>query len=246
MNLLRTRLGALGLLLAAAAMALTGCAPLADPPPARTPPGQPAAVAPVGLEAFVGVVSRLRPVANQVCRERSPHLDCNFIVLVDDRPGQPPNAFHTRDEAGRPIIGFTEALLRDLRSADEVALIFGHEAGHHIADHLPRLQQAAFTGALIGGLVASVTGVDQATARQLVDFSATVGSRRYSRAFELEADTLGALIAYRGGFDPMRGADLFRRIPDPGNRFLATHPPNAERLRAVERAVARIEAGQPI
>ncbi len=246
MSTLRSRLGALALLLGAAAMALTGCAPLAAPQPARPAAVQPTAAAPVGLETFAGVVSRLRPVANQVCRERSPNLDCNFIVLIDDRPGQPPNAFHTRDEAGRPIIGFTEALIRDLRSADEVALVFGHEAAHHIADHLPRLQRAAFTGALIGGLVASVTGVDQVTARQLVDFSATVGSRRYSQAFELEADALGALIAHRGGFDPLRGADLFRRIPDPGNRFLATHPPNAERLRVIERTVARIQAGRPI
>jgi predicted Zn-dependent protease len=173
-------------------------------------------------------------------------LDCNFIVLLDDRPGQPPNAFHTRDEQGRPVIAFTVALLRDMRSADEIALIFGHEAAHHIADHLPRIQQQAMTGALLGGLVAALSGVDQLTAQRLVNASATVGARRYAKPFELEADRLGAVIAARGGYDPLAGAQIFRRIPDPGNQFLGTHPPNTERLAEIERAVAAMRAGQPI
>lgn len=232
-------------LLTAAAMALVACAPMAVAPPLQ--PGAAAVSrAPVGMAVFADVVARMRPAATEVCREQSPHLECTFIVLIDDRPGLPPNAFHTRDAAGRPIIGFTEALIDDLRSADEVALVFGHEAAHHIADHIPRIRRELLTGALIGGLLASVTRVDQTTAQQLMDISATIRSRRYSQAFELEADALGALIAHRAGFDPRRGADLFRRIPDPGNRFLATHPPNAQRLRTVERTIARLEASQPL
>ncbi len=195
---------------------------------------------------FAAVTARMRPVATQICRERSPHLDCNFLVVLDDRPGQPPNAFHSRDETGRPIIAFTEALIDDLQSHDEIALIFGHEAAHHIADHIPRLQREAMTGALIGGLVAAISGVDQQTAQRLVNASATIGARRYSKRFELEADRIGALIAARAGYDPLRGAELFRRIPDPGNQFLGTHPPNAERLREVQRAVAAMNSGQPI
>lgn len=213
-------------------------------------PGAQAVTAPGSAGAtradFGAVVARMRPVATQVCRERSPHLDCNFIVILDDRPGLAPNAFHTRDERGRPIIAFTESLIDELRSHDEIALIFGHEAAHHIADHIPRMQQQAMTGALLGGIVASLSGVDQQTAQRLVNASATVGARRYARPFELEADRIGAVIAARAGYDPLAGAQIFRRIPDPGNQFLGTHPPNAERLREVERAVAAIAAGQPI
>lgn len=249
MSVLLSRIPGFASLLLVAAVALAACAPMAVAPTPRPAPvavmGAPAGM-PLGLPELAEVVARMRPVASQVCRERSPQLDCNFIVVVDDRPGQPPNAFHTRDEAGRPIIGFTEALIRDMRSTDEIALVFGHEAAHHIADHLPRIQREAFTGALIGGVLASITRVDQATAQQIVDISATLRSRRYSQAFELEADRLGALIAYRAGYDPLRGADLFRRIPDPGNRFLATHPPNADRLREIERTMARINADQPV
>ncbi len=215
------------------------------PPQVQAPPPRAEGTASTRAD-FNAVVARMRPVASQVCRERSPHLNCTFTVILDDRPNQPPNAFHTRDEQGRPIIAFTESLIRDLRSRDEIALIFGHEAAHHIADHIPRIQREAQTGAILGGIAAALLGADQGTTQQIVRTSAAVGARRYSKPFELEADRIGALIAERGGFDALRGAQIFRRIPDPGNQFLGTHPPNAERLREVERAVARIRAGQPI
>lgn len=224
---------------------LAGCmlAPIAPPGPQATAPRADVSVA---RAEFAAVVRRMQPVATEVCRERSPHLRCDFIVILDDRPGEPPNAFHTRDRDGSPIIAFTEALIRDLRSRDEIALIFGHEAAHHIADHLPRMQREAQTGALLGGVAAALLGADDRTARQIINAGATVGARRYAKPFELEADRIGALIAARAGYDPLAGAEIFRRIPDPGNQFLGTHPPNAERLREVERAVARIRAGQPV
>jgi len=229
-------------------LSLTACVVAActlAPAPMLAPSQQPTTQSSTRAD-FNAVVQRMRPVATQVCRERNPRLDCNFRVVLDERPDQPPNAFHTREENGRPIIAFTIALIDDLRSHDEIALIFGHEAAHHIADHLPRIQEQAMTGALLGGLFAAITGADEATAQRIVNTSATVGARRYSKNFELEADRIGAEIAARAGYDPLRGAQIFRRIPDPGNQFLGTHPPNAERLREVERAVERMAAGRPI
>ncbi|MCC5957516.1 MAG: M48 family metalloprotease [Natronohydrobacter sp.] len=234
--------------LALLALAFTAACTLAPlpAPPTSNPAPPPAQVQGSTRADFNAVVARMRPVATQVCRERSPHLDCNFIVMLDDRPNQQPNAFHTRDERGRPIISFTESLIRELRSPDEIALIFGHEAAHHIADHIPRIQREARTGALLGGIAAALVGADEATARQIMSATATAGARRYAKPFELEADRIGAVITERGGYDALRGAQVFRRIPDPGNQFLGTHPPNAERLREVENAVARHRAGLPV
>jgi predicted Zn-dependent protease len=239
-------LPALRPLLALLALTLTAACTMAPMAPLPAPIAPPAQAQPSTRADFNAVVARMRPVATQVCRERSPHLDCTFIVMLDDRADQPPNAFHTRDERGRPVISFTESLIRELRSPDEIALIFGHEAAHHIADHIPRIQREARTGALLGGLAAALVGADDATARQIMSATATVGARRYSKPFELEADRIGAVIAERAGYDALRGAQVFRRIPDPGNQFLGTHPPNAERLREVESAVARHRAGQPV
>jgi predicted Zn-dependent protease len=60
-----------------------------------------------------------------------------------------------------------------------------------------------------------------------------LGARRFSKEFELEADALGTEIAWRAGFDPLVGAQFFSRLPDPGNRFLGTHPPTGQRYQAV-------------
>jgi predicted Zn-dependent protease len=71
-----------------------------------------------------------------------------------------------------------------------------------------------------------------------VDIGAGVGARSYSKNFELEADGLGTVITHRAGFNPVKGAEYFTQIPDPGNRFLGTHPPNAQRIETVRRVAA--------
>ena len=44
-----------------------------------------------------------------------------------------------------------------------------------------------------------------------MDLGASLGGRAYSQSYELEADTLGAYIAARAGYDPERGARIFAR-----------------------------------
>ncbi|MEL7094470.1 MAG: M48 family metalloprotease, partial [Pseudomonadota bacterium] len=67
---------------------------------------------------------------------------------------------------------------------------------------------------------------------------ATVGARTYSKDFELEADATGTVIAKQAGYNPVRGAEYFNRIPDPGDVFLGTHPPNAQRVAIVKKTAA--------
>jgi predicted Zn-dependent protease len=86
--------------------------------------------------------------------------------------------------------------------------------------------------------LASLTGADTGAIRSAQELGATVGARTYSKEFELEADALGTVLAARAGFNPVRGAEFFNRIPDPGNRFLGSHPPNAERIAVVRRTAA--------
>lgn len=69
---------------------------------------------------------------------------------------------------------------------------------------------------------------------------ASVGARSYSKEFELEADALGTVIARKSGYNPVRGAEYFTRIPDPGNRFLGSHPPNAQRIETVRRVNSQL------
>jgi predicted Zn-dependent protease len=116
--------------------------------------------------------------------------------------------------------------------------VLGHEAAHHIRGHLPRTQASAQTGAVLGGILAGVTGASDGIIRTAQQIGATVGSRRFAKDLELEADELGTIITARAGYDPVKGSAFFSRIPDPGDRFLGTHPPNAERLETVRRTAS--------
>ena len=60
--------------------------------------------------------------------------------------------------------------------------------------------------------------------------------------FELEADAMGAEIAYLSGYDPVLGTGFFDRLPDPGDAFLGTHPPNPARKAQVAQVVANLRA----
>lgn len=230
-------------LLAALILSLGGCVTVPVAPPAPQPS---AARAPATDSArtaaltFLQVVATVEPVAEEICRARGIVRTCDFRIVVDDRPGQPPNAFQTLDSRGRPVIGFTLALIRDARSADELAFVLGHEAAHHIAGHIPRRQDQAMTGALVAGVLAQANGLSPDEVRAAQNLGAQVAARSYSREFELEADALGAEIALIAGYDPILGAGFFDRLPDPGDRFLGSHPPNAQRKAQVAATVRRL------
>jgi predicted Zn-dependent protease len=196
------------------------------------------------VSTFVSVVQRVEPIAERACRERAaPGTNCDLQIVVDSRTTLPPNAFQTVDARGRPVVGFTLALIADARNADEIAFVLGHEASHHIRGHIPKREESAIAGALVAGVLAQASGADPAAVRAAQNAGAQVGARTYSREFELEADALGAEIAFLAGFDPVRGAGFFDRLPDPGDRFLGSHPPNSERKAIVRAVTARLRGG---
>lgn len=221
------------------AMVMTGCVATVQSPQGQS---QPAAFNAnpddVAVTRFESVVARVEPVAETICRQQLRGGNCDFLVQIDARPNQPPNAFQTLDRSGRPILAFNLALIASVRNADELAFVFSHEAAHHIAGHIPRQQENARAGAILLGGLAAMTGAGSSGIETAVDVGASVGARTYSKEFELEADALGTVIAKRSGYDPIRGAEFFTQIPDPGNVFLGSHPPNAERIATVRRVAA--------
>ncbi|MGP3695904.1 M48 family metalloprotease [Rhodobacter sp. NSM] len=228
--------------LAAVLLVLAGCAAPMGPQATGLPAFQPATdpgpfvTAGDAERAFPEVVSRVEPVAEAICRERTRGVPCDFQIAVDPRPGLDPNAFQTLDAQGRPVIGLTLSLITDARNVDELAFVVGHETAHHILGHIPRQRETALTGAVLAGVLAQMGGADEQTIRSMQDFGANVGARSYSKNFELEADGLGTEIAIRAGYDPIHGAQFFTRLPDPGDTFLGSHPPNAQRIAVVRRS----------
>ncbi|WP_106745855.1 M48 family metallopeptidase [Yoonia maritima] len=225
-------------------LAMAACTPVVvDEGPAVAPLQQTANAPKVSraqaMNNYRRAVARVEPVAEALCRQRAPSLNCDFRIVIDDRNGDMVNAYQTLDNNGRPILGFTTGLIAEARNEDEIAFVIAHETAHHIAGHIARQRQNAMVGAaLLGGLAGALgtTSADAINSAQQI--GATVGARTYSKNFELEADALGTRIAHSSGYDPLRGAQFFFRIPDPGDRFLGTHPANGDRLKTVQRVAA--------
>lgn len=231
------------------AMLLSGCVPAGwgGRAPQSPPMALPMAAPPAGgrldprsaVENFVSVLGEVEPVIEQVCRDSTRGVNCDFLIAVDDRPTSPPNAFQTIDRRGRPVIGFTIALIAEARNRDEIAFVLGHEASHHILGHIPQQQQSAAAGAMVAGMIATASGATEEAIRSAQQMGAEMGARTYAKEFELQADALGSEITIIAGYDPVLGAGFFDRLPDPGDRFLGTHPPNSERKAVVAEVAAR-------
>lgn len=234
------------IILTLAAATLAGCIATGPYPPDGGTGAQPAAPVPPPLAPaqaqsnFTAVLARMEPVIEAECRARTRGANCDYRISVLNRADEPANAYQTLDGAGRPVIGFNSALIAEARNQDELAFVMAHEAAHHIAGHIPRQQQSAMAGGLVGGLLATAIGADPSTIDLATNIGAGVGARAYSKDHELEADGLGTVIACNAGYDPLRGAAFFARIPDPGDRFLGSHPPNDRRIATVQSVAAQI------
>lgn len=235
---LRTALAVL-----AAAGMLAACEAPVGAPMQAPPAGDARPSVQVQAANFIAVADAMEPQIEAECRARTSARNCDYRIVVDDRPGQGVNAFQTEDRQGRPIVGFTLGLIAEARNRDELAFVMGHEAAHHIAGHLSAKARDASAGALILGVLTAATGADASSVSQAQSFGADMGARVYSKDYELEADRLGTIITWNAGYDPLRGALFFSRIPDPGDRFLGTHPGNARRIETVRATVARLNGG---
>ena len=213
-------------------------------PPAAMPkaPDTPKRSTKTAVASFDKVAGRVKPVGERACRDAGRPSRCDFQIFLDVGEVDIVNAYQTVDKQGQPKIVFTLGLVREARNDDELAFVLGHEMAHHIEGHLGETQMSAQLGAiLLGTLAAAATsGASSAVQSIAVDTAqqagAFVGSRQFSKQNELEADAIGTRIAMQAGYDPLKGALFFSRVPDPGDRFLGSHPPNAQRFETVKRS----------
>lgn len=180
-------------------------------------------------EAYVSRVGE-RLVESIPPQFRQPAFDYRFkVVNASDI-----NAFAL---PGGPMY-VNRGMIEAARNEGELAGVMAHEISHVALRHATAqqtkvnnpLNQILGIGAILGGAI--VGGEAGAQAGQI--FAAGY-FLRYSREYETQADTLGAQIMARSGYDPRDLANVFRTIqqrsgggsnpewlsshPDPGNRF---------------------------
>ncbi len=195
---------------------------------------------PVTVETFHEISRAVGDEARAQCLRKTDGQKCDFKILVDLNPKAPANAFQTLDENQQPVIIFTRSIIQSAQNADELAFVMGHEAAHHVLGHIARQNENASASAAKFGDLARLQGASAAEIEEAQKLGAKVGVQAYVQSFELEADRLGTIITYNAGYNPLIGAKYFGRIPDPGDKFLSTHPPNAKRVQIVEQTARQL------
>lgn len=187
------------------------------------------------LNSYVqDVGQKLVPVCHR------PDLLYTFEILNTDIP----NAFALPGG----FVFITRGLLIRLRSEAQLAAVLGHEIGHVCARHgaahvsnaigLKMLQ----AGLLIWAVASDVDPEIILAAAILSEVTVQLVMLGFSRADELEADTLGADYCYRAGYSPQALIEvlyLLDEIEQSGGgsdipSFLRTHPKSRDRIRELE------------
>ena len=143
---------------------------------------------------------------------------------------------------------------------DELAFVLAHEYGHALLEHVAKMENDGTAGALIGALAGaaiggSLPGSDWSSVLNIATESAyvghAIGSIRFSKQMELEADHIALFIANEAGYNmryAMKVLDRINRVDKDLKRngvkgtvgFLETHPSSRERimnLLATEKAI---------
>ena len=195
-------------------------------------------------------IDRIRPAADQLCREMVVGI-CRWTVHASDDRSL--NAFAGPDGS----IVINRGVVDYAANEEEVAVVIAHEIGHHAADHHARRQHNQMVGSLIGNIVMTAislvvpplgmaTGLIQSAAESGVNLATGAVAASYSKEQEREADWLAALILYRSGMDldKARGFLLtMARAPGgTGTSLFMTHLSGPERLAAWDEAVRQIRA----
>jgi beta-barrel assembly-enhancing protease len=148
---------------------------------------------------------------------------------------------------GGPVF-LNRGMLAAARGDGEVAGVIAHELAHIVLRHgtaqatkAQPFQLGALAGQLIGSIVGGRTGSVIAHGSQI-----GIGTYflKYSRAYEREADLLGAQIMSRAGYDPRDMANMFRTIArrggNGGPEWLSDHPSPSNRYEAIHREAAML------
>lgn len=124
------------------------------------------------------------------------------------------------------------------RTDDELALVFAHELAHNSMGHLDAKRGNAVAGAVVGGILSVLTGVN------MTQLGADVGGAAFSQDFESEADYVGLYVMARAGYSIDVAPDFWARMGEaqPGAiTHASSHPSTADRAVQLRKTIEEIE-----
>ena len=203
-----------------------------------------AARVPISWEEHLGeaVVNHLAPPEKRCTDPARTRIIDDILTILVKPLSNPPYTFRviivndpTVNAFAAPggYIMLFRGLLEKSRTAEELAGVLAHEAQHILQRHTTRtLLQHASTNLLLSALAGDISGV---TGYGL-EGARTLGTLRYSRRSEEEADTRGLLVLLAAGIDPEGMIAFFDAMKEERGKgrelltYLSTHPSTAERI----------------
>lgn len=131
------------------------------------------------------------------------------------------------------------AILNDMKSADELAALLGHEASHINQRHSTKILCRNLAGYMVVSLLLSdVNGVMAVVA----DNAQQLHSLSYSRGFEEEADEQGLKILMDNKMNPNGMVQLFEQLEKEHDvyipKIISSHPLTAERKKNMKTIIS--------
>lgn len=235
-------------------LVLAGCATAPETGRRQLLLVDPAEEARIGLSAFEKMkrerrISRDREANRQLQRVgrriadtvHLPSAAWEFVLFEDDQA----NAFAL--PGGK--VGVYTGILPITRDEAGLATVIAHEVAHVTARHGSERMSQGVLVQLGGAALSAALGDQSGVARELTMQAYGLGTQLgvmlpYSRTQELEADRIGLIYMARAGYDPREALDFWRRFRDDSRarggeppEFLSTHPLDATRLAALQRAL---------
>jgi Zn-dependent protease with chaperone function len=151
---------------------------------------------------------------------------------------------------GGPMF-LNRGMIEAAKTEGEVAGVMGHEMSHVALRH-GTAQASSGQGAQIGGILGQIAGaIIGGTAGSILSTGSQIAAgayiTKYSRAYESQADILGAQMLARAGYDPREMANMFKTLAEEGGsrgpEWLSSHPDPGNRYNAIvkEAASLRVE-----
>jgi Zn-dependent protease with chaperone function len=143
---------------------------------------------------------------------------------------------------GGPIF-INVATIQAAENEGQLAGVMAHEMSHVYMQHSAKQAPKQAMAQIIAGLAGAVLGGSTAgnLAKLGIQFGAGSMLMKYSRGDEAQADSVGAIIMYKAGYNPKDMADFFttleKKYGNGGPQFLSDHPNPGNREASIQKEI---------
>ncbi|PZX53944.1 peptidase M48-like protein [Algoriphagus ratkowskyi] len=136
-------------------------------------------------------------------------------------------------------VAFYTGIMPLTQTETGIAVVMGHEIAHAVASHSAERMSTGMLTNLGVSALSSALGQNPSMTQQILLQSVGIGSQlgtlKFSRQHELEADEMGLIFMAIAGYDPREAPIFWTRMLEKENgaappEFLSTHPASQTRI----------------